>query len=123
MAQGEETHRRADQARCSEVSRNSYRIEQEGLLASYEDSVNELRLRQRVSSKAEAYFDTNTVDWDSLSGYGVLSLPKDDFSETPRADPHAGSCGKVRLITAPYPIRLSFPNKLSADAILVNSRL
>ena len=45
----QETHRRTDKAWCSEVSRDSYRVEQEGLLASCKDLVYELRLGQRVS--------------------------------------------------------------------------
>ena len=40
-----------------------------------------------------------------MSGYGVLSLPKDDFREPPGADPHAACCGEGRLITVPYPIK------------------
>src|SRR4030042_5501020 len=35
VAQGEKTHRRTDQARCSEVSYDSHRVEQKGLLASF----------------------------------------------------------------------------------------
>jgi len=104
MAQSEETNRRIDKARCSEISRYPHRVEQEGLLASCKDLIYGLRSGQRVSSKAGAYFHTHIVDSGSLSGYGVLSLPKDDFCETPRADPHAGCCGEGRLITVPYPI-------------------
>jgi len=53
-------------------------------LASCKDTVNELRLGQRVSSETGAYFDTFTVDWwfDGLTmTIAILSLPKDDFSD------------------------------------------
>jgi hypothetical protein len=70
--------------------------------------VKELRIGKRVSSKAGAYVCAIIVDWDSLSGQGVLSLPKDDFREPPGADPHAGWCGEGRLITVPYPIMSCF---------------
>ena len=68
MAQSEETNRRTDQARCSEVSCDSHRVEQKGLLASFYDALYELRPGQRVSSKAGAYFHTHIVDSGSLSG-------------------------------------------------------
>jgi hypothetical protein len=47
----------------------------------------------------------SVVEMDSMSGYGVLSLPKDDFREPPIADPHDGWCGEGRLNAVPYPIR------------------
>ena len=68
VPQGAPSHWGADQTRCTTVSRNSRRAQQEGLLASGEDLVDELRPRQRVSAKAGTYVYTVIVDWDSLSG-------------------------------------------------------
>jgi hypothetical protein len=68
VAQGAASHWGTDQTRCTQGSGNSRRTEQEGLLASCEDPVDELRPGQRVSAKAGTYFRTVIVDWDSLSG-------------------------------------------------------
>jgi RNA-directed DNA polymerase len=68
VAQDAPSHWRTDQTRSTTVSRNSRRPQQEGLLASREDPVDELRPGQRVSAKAGTYLYTVIVDWDSLSG-------------------------------------------------------
>jgi hypothetical protein len=44
MAQGETAHRRTDQTRCSRISCDSDGVEPEELLASFENSIYELRI-------------------------------------------------------------------------------